>query len=120
MLGSRKDILKHEISELQKSLGIHIIKTRNLKNLDECREAFKKIVLVYKAPDPIKMHELIVENMKLKRELNNYKLENHSLTVKNNSYKNFVKILKEDREGLLTNLENLKSNNRSWWSKIFG
>lgn len=46
-MDSRRDILKSEVTELQKRLGIKVVLTRSLRSIEECRNAFVEIAKHY-------------------------------------------------------------------------
>lgn len=46
-MDSRRDILKSEVTELQKRLGVKVVLTRSLRSIEECRNAFVEIAKHY-------------------------------------------------------------------------
>lgn len=140
MAQSTKDILKHEITVLQQTLGVHFITTRNITSIKDGRDALVQIVHCFNSPKKDITNELLTDNKitkhklwntekKLKEkneEISKLKLENKKLIAKNeelqdflNSYKNIVHLLQEDRKDLITVNKSLRKNNSPWWDRLF-
>ncbi|WP_211492759.1 MULTISPECIES: hypothetical protein [unclassified Fusobacterium] len=141
MAQSTKDMLKHEITVLQESLGVHFISTRKITSIKSAREALINIVKKYKTPHADVTNELLTENkmlkyklwntekvtkkqqdeiINLKTKLNKLASENIRLNEISGSHKNIIKILKQDRQDLLIANQVLRNSNKSWWTRIFG
>lgn len=70
---NRKDILKNELSILQRELGVHFVTTRKLTSVDDCREAMVTIVKCFNKKDGDKLSELIQDVELVKRNNHNIK-----------------------------------------------
>ncbi|MBR8701666.1 MULTISPECIES: hypothetical protein [unclassified Fusobacterium] len=140
MAQSTKDMLKHEITVLQETLGIHLITTRNITSINEGREALVQIVRCFNSPKKDVTNELLTENKiikhnlwaaekalkeskeqlkKLSVELKKSNAHNISMEEMIDSYKNIIHILQEDRKDLIIVNKALKENNSPWWNKLF-
>ena len=140
MTQSTKDMLKHEITVLQKTLGIHLITTRNITSIKDGRDALVQIVHCFNSPKKDITNELLTDNKITKHklwnteknlkekneEISKLKLENKKLIAKNeelqdflNYYKNIVHLLQEDRKDLITVNKSLRKNNSPWWDRLF-
>lgn len=141
MAQSTKDMLKHEITVLQETLGIHLITTRNITSINEGREALVQIVRCFNSPKKDVTNELLTENkitkhrlwatekivknkqeeiLRLRAQIKKLTAENTVLSEDTTSYKNIIKILKHDRHDLLITNQILRNANKPWWSRIFG
>lgn len=128
-MDNRRDILKSEITELQKRLGIKVIITRNLKSIEDCRKALVEITKHYASISQGKLVNLgldtevdilrkkvkVLQEEKAKLEKTNQAYFNNIKTLQNTA-----KNLKEDREDLIEKNNTLYSiintlNNKKWW-----
>lgn len=124
-MDNRRDILKAEITEFQRRLGIKVIVTRNLKSIEDCRKALVEIAH-YCASTPIisgrdtevdilRKKVKVLQEEKAKLEKTNQAYSNNIKTLQNTA-----KNLKEDKENLEVKNNTLysvidKLNNKKWW-----
>ena len=128
-MDNRRDILKAEITEFQRRLGIKVIVTRNLKSIEDCRKAFVKIAEYYASISQGKLvnPELDTEVDILRKKVKVLQEEKAKLEKTNQAYSNNIKTLqnttknlKEDRDNLVVKNNTLysiidKLNNKKWW-----
>ena len=128
-MDNRRDILKAEITEFQRRLGIKVIVTRNLKSIEDCRKAFVKIAEYYASISQGKLvnPELDTEVDILRKKVKVLQEEKAELEKTNQAYSNNIKTLqnttknlKEDRDNLVVKNNTLysiidKLNNKKWW-----
>jgi len=126
---NRRDILKSEITEFQRRLGIKVIVTRNLKSIEDCRKAFVKIAKHYASISQGKLVNLGLDTEVdiLRKKVKVLQEEKAELEKTNQAYSNDIKILqnttknlREDREDLIEKNNILysvidKLNNKKWW-----
>lgn len=124
-MDNRRDILKAEITEFQRRLGIKVIVTRNLKSIEDCRKTLVEIAH-YCASTPIisgrdtevdilRKKVKVLQEEKAKLEKTNQAYSNNIKTLQNTA-----KNLKEDKENLEVKNNTLysvidKLNNKKWW-----
>lgn len=94
---NRKDILKNELSILQRELGVHFVTTRKLTSIDDCREAMITIVKCFNKRDGDKLSQLIQDIELVKRN--------------NNSLKDLLRKKEEEIEKLKLENNKIKCNN---------
>lgn len=128
-MDNRRDILKSEITEFQRRLGIKVIVTRNLKSIEDCRKALVEITKHYASISQGKLVNpgLDTEVDILRKKVKVLQEEKAELEKTNQAYSNNIKILqnttknlKEDREDLIEKNNTLYSiintlNNKKWW-----
>lgn len=140
MAQSTKDMLKHEITVLQETLGIHLITTRRINSIKDGRDALVQIFRCFNSPKKDVTNELLTENKiikhnlwaaekalkeskeqlkKLSVELKKSNAHNITLEEMIDSYKNIIHILQEDRKDLITVNRALRKNNSPWWDRLF-
>lgn len=124
-MDNKRDILKSEITEFQRRLGIKVIVTRNLKSIEDCRKALVEIAH-YCASTPIipgrdTEVDILRKKVKVLQE-EKAKLEKTNQAYSNNikTLQNAAKNLKEDIEDLIEKKNTLysvidKLNNKKWW-----
>ncbi len=128
-MDNRRDILKSEITEFQRRLGIKVIVTRNLKSIEDCRKALVEITKHYASISQGKLVnpgldtevDILRKKVKVLQE-EKAELENINLAYSNNIkiLQNTAKNLKEDKESLEVKNNTLysvinKLNNKKWW-----
>lgn len=128
-MDNRRDILKSEITEFQRRLGIKVIVTRNLKSIEDCRKVLVEITKHYASISQGKLVNLgldtevdiLRKKVKVLQE-EKAELENINLAYSNNIkiLQNTTKNLREDREDLIEKNNILydvinKLNNKKWW-----
>lgn len=125
-MDNRRDILKSEITEFQRRLGIKVITTRNLKSIEDCRKALVEITKHYASisqgnlgldteVDILRKKVKVLQEEKAKLEKTNQAYSNNIKTLQN-----VAKNLKEDKESLQVKNNTLysvidKLNNKKWW-----
>lgn len=140
MAQTTKDMLKHEITVLQETLGIHFITTRRINSIKDGRDALVQIVRCFNSPKKDVTNELLTENKIIKHNLwaaekalkeskeqlkklsvQLKKSNAHNITLEEmiDSYKNIIHILQEDRKDLITVNRALRKNNNPWWDRLF-
>ena len=124
-MDSRRDILKSEVTELQKRLGVKVVLTRSLRSIEECRNAFVDIAKHYASiPADGKDTEINILRNKVKvLQEEKAELEKINLAYSNNikTLQNTTKNLKEDIDDLIEKNNTLYSvidklnKNKKWW-----
>lgn len=121
-MDSRRDILKSEVTELQKRLGVKVVLTRSLRSIEECRNAFVEIAKHYPNADGRDTEINILRNKVKILQEEKAELEKTNLAYSNNIkiLQNTTKNLKEDRDDLIEKNNTLYSvintlNNKKWW-----
>lgn len=138
MTQTTKDILKHEITVLQQTLGVHFITTRNIRSIQEGREALVQIVKTFKNNNRDVTNELLTDNKiakhklwkaeellkEKKQELNKIVIENKKLVAKNEELqinnKNLNDLCKYLFEKTDYYEEQLLKSKKTWLQRIFG
>ena len=124
-MDSRRDILKSEVTELQKRLGVKVVLTRSLRSIEECRNAFVEIAKCYASipnADGRDTEINILRNKVKVLQEEKAELEKINLAYSNNikTLQNTTKNLKEDIDDLIEKNNTLYSvintlNNKKWW-----
>ena len=125
-MDSRRDILKSEVTELQKRLGVKVVLTRSLRSIEECRNAFVEIAKHYASipnANGIDTEINILRNKVKILQEEKAELEKTNLAYSNNIeiLQNTTKNLKEDRDDLIEKNNTLYSvidklnKNKKWW-----
>ena len=125
----RRDILKAEITELQQRLGIKPIVTRNLKSIEECRNALVEIAKHYASISQLRLDnpgsetefDILRKKVEvLQSEVKKYKNQNLKYYEEVAHLTAINKNLEEDKNELLVKNNTLysminKLNNKKWW-----
>lgn len=125
-MDSRRDILKSEVTELQKRLGVKVVLTRSLRSIEECRNAFVEIAKHYASipnADGKDTETNILRNKVKILQEEKAELEKINLAYSNNikTLQNTTKNLKEDIDDLIKKNNTLYSvidklnKNKKWW-----
>lgn len=137
-MAQTKDILKHEITVLQETLGIHLITTRRINSIKDGRDALVHIVKTFKNSNRDVTSELLTDNKIMKhklwkaeelleekrKELNKAIIENKKLVAKNEELqinnKNLNDLCKYLFEKTDYYEEQLLKSKKTWLQRIFG
>lgn len=128
-MDNRRDILKSEITEFQRRLGIKVIVTRNLKSIEDCRKALVEIAKHYASISQGKLVNLGLDTEVdiLRKKVKVLQEEKAELEKTNQAYSNDIKTLQNTAKNLKEDKENLevknntlyavinKLNNKKWW-----
>lgn len=138
MAQTTKDMLKHEITVLQETLGIHLITTRRINSIKDGRDALVHIVKTFKNSNRDVTSELLTDNKIMKhklwkaeelleekrKELNKAIIENKKLVAKNEELqinnKNLNDLCKYLFEKTDYYEEQLLKSKKTWLQRIFG
>lgn len=124
-MDSRRDILKSEVTELQKRLGVKVVLTRSLRSIEESRNAFVEIAKRYASIPNADGRDTEINILRNKVKIlqeEKAELEKTNLAYSNSikTLQNTTKNLKEDRDDLIEKNNTLysvidKLNNKKWW-----
>ena len=119
-MDNRRDILKSEITEFQRRLGIKVIVTRNLKSIEDCRKALVEITKHYASISQGKLVNLGLDTEVdiLRKKVKVLQEEKTKLEKTNQAYFNNIKTLQNTAKNLKEDKENLEVKNNTLYSVI--